>query len=128
MKGWLVSTFHDFVGIQSEEGRGADDARDAIHNVHEVYNPAILLSRPRRQSHPTPNLSGCSALGIVLHVPCTLKRELTICANTFRERVGRATTTQSMLGMSAPSVRMAIATTVYQYVDEGLDEEDPDRS
>ena len=33
--------------------------------------------------------------------------ERTIWAMTFRDRVGRATITQSMFGMSAPSVRMA---------------------
>lgn len=31
----------------------------------------------------------------------------TICAKTFRERVGLARTTQSIFGMSAPSVRIA---------------------
>lgn len=40
----------------------------------------------------------------------------TICANTFLERVGRATTMQSILGMSAPSVRIAIKMSAGDYI------------
>jgi len=35
------------------------------------------------------------------------REERTIWAKTLRDRVGRATTTQSMFGMSAPSVKIA---------------------
>lgn len=42
---------------------------------------------------------------------------LAICANIFRDLVGRATITQSILGISAPSVRTAITTAQQRTLD-----------
>lgn len=86
-----------------KRGRGHNPSH-AVIGIDEVNDPAVFFPCIRRQAHPAADLQDVNTCATVL----SRRPRHTIWANKLRERVGRATTTQSILGMSAPSVNTAV--------------------